>query len=48
MINYKHEPFTDFSVEANTKAYFEALAKVEAQLGAEYPLIIGCERGKEK
>ncbi|MEK4627042.1 MAG: L-glutamate gamma-semialdehyde dehydrogenase [Solibacillus sp.] len=44
MINYKHEPFTDFSVEANKQAYLEALAKVESQLGAEYPLIIGGER----
>lgn len=44
MISYKHEPFTDFSVEANKQAYLEALEKVEAQLGAEYPLIIGGER----
>ncbi len=44
MINYKHEPFTDFSVEANKQAYLNALAKVEAQLGADYPLIIGGER----
>ena len=44
MINYKHEPFTDFSVEANKQAYLDALAKVEAQLGADYPLIIGGER----
>ncbi|MEK4230835.1 L-glutamate gamma-semialdehyde dehydrogenase [Solibacillus sp. FSL H8-0538] len=44
MINYKHEPFTDFSVEENKQAYTEALAKVEQQLGADYPLIIGGER----
>ncbi|MGN7478342.1 L-glutamate gamma-semialdehyde dehydrogenase [Solibacillus silvestris] len=44
MINYKHEPFTDFSVEENKQAYLEALKKVEAQLGADYPLIIGGER----
>ena len=44
MIEYKHEPFTDFSVEENKKAYLEALNKVESQLGAEYPLIIGGER----
>ncbi|MEK5078298.1 L-glutamate gamma-semialdehyde dehydrogenase [Solibacillus sp. FSL W7-1436] len=44
MINYKHEPFTDFSVEANKQAYLEALKKVESQLGADYPLIIGGER----
>ncbi|MFY0744286.1 L-glutamate gamma-semialdehyde dehydrogenase [Solibacillus silvestris] len=44
MINYKHEPFTDFSVEENKQAYLEALKKVESQLGADYPLIIGGER----
>ena len=44
MINYKHEPFTDFSVEANKQAYLDALAKVESQLGSDYPLIIGGER----
>lgn len=44
MIKYKHEPFTDFSVEENKKAYLEALNKVESQLGADYPLIIGGER----
>lgn len=44
MINYKHEPFTDFSVEENKQAYLEALKKVESQLGANYPLIIGGER----
>ena len=44
MINYKHEPFTDFSVEENKQAYLQALKKVESQLGADYPLIIGGER----
>ena len=44
MITYKHEPFTDFSLEENKKAYEEALAKVEAELGADYPLIIGGKR----
>lgn len=44
MINYKHEPFTDFSVEENKQAYLEALKKVESQLGDDYPLIIGGER----
>ena len=44
MINYKHEPFTDFSIEANKQAYLNALAKVESQLGADYPLIIGGKR----
>jgi len=44
MIKYKHEPFMDFSVKENKEAYEEALAKVEAELGADYPLIIGGER----
>ncbi|OEC02955.1 1-pyrroline-5-carboxylate dehydrogenase [Lysinibacillus sphaericus] len=44
MIPYKHEPFTDFSQEANYNAYLEALNKVESYLGQDYPLIIGGER----
>ncbi|SCX69849.1 Aldehyde dehydrogenase family protein, partial [Lysinibacillus fusiformis] len=44
MIPYKHEPFTDFSQEANYNAYVEALNKVEGYLGQDYPLIIGGER----
>lgn len=44
MITYKHEPLIDFSVKENKAAYEEALAKVEAELGADYPLIIGGER----
>ena len=44
MIPYKHEPFTDFSVDENKKAFEEALKKVEADLGKDYPLIIGGER----
>lgn len=44
MIKYQHEPFTDFSVEENQYAYKEALIRVEAQLGGDYPLIIGGER----
>ena len=44
MIPYKHEPFTDFSTEANRIAYEKALALVEEDLGKEYPLIIGGER----
>ena len=43
MIPYKHEPFTDFSTEDNRLAYKKALALVEANLGKEYPLIIGGE-----
>ncbi|MED4916384.1 L-glutamate gamma-semialdehyde dehydrogenase [Geobacillus thermodenitrificans] len=41
---YKHEPFTDFTVDANRQAFLAALEKVEAELGREYPLIIGSER----
>lgn len=41
---YKHEPLTDFTVEANQRAFEDALKKVEAELGKDYPLIIGGER----
>jgi 1-pyrroline-5-carboxylate dehydrogenase len=41
---YKHEPLTDFTVEANKKAFEDALKKVEAELGKDYDLIIGGER----
>ncbi|WP_088006560.1 L-glutamate gamma-semialdehyde dehydrogenase [Indiicoccus explosivorum] len=44
MIAYKHEPFTDFTVEENRKAYEEALKQVKGYLGQDYPLIIGGER----
>lgn len=44
VVPYKHEPFTDFSVEENQKVMLEAIKKVEADLGGEYPLIIGGER----
>lgn len=44
MIPYKHEPFTDFSTEANRIACEKALALVEGDLGKEYPLVIGGER----
>lgn len=41
---YLNEPSLDFSVEANRAAMRAALAKVEKQLGREYPLIINGER----
>ncbi|WP_077624275.1 L-glutamate gamma-semialdehyde dehydrogenase [Sediminibacillus massiliensis] len=41
---YKHEPFTDFTIEANRKALEAEIKKAEAELGKEYPLIIGGER----
>jgi len=44
MIPYKHEPFTDFSVEENKQAFLAGLKTVEGYLGADYPLIINGER----
>ncbi|UOB21124.1 L-glutamate gamma-semialdehyde dehydrogenase [Macrococcus armenti] len=44
MIPYKHEPFTDFTVEENKQAMIEAIEKVNSYLGQDYPLIIGGER----
>ncbi|MBB6448750.1 1-pyrroline-5-carboxylate dehydrogenase [Geomicrobium halophilum] len=41
---YKHEPFTDFSVEKNRKDFREALQKVEAELGQHFDLLVGGER----
>ena len=44
VVPYTHEPFTDFSIEENKRQMEEALKKVEADFGKEYPLIIGGER----
>ncbi|WP_042141980.1 L-glutamate gamma-semialdehyde dehydrogenase [Paucisalibacillus sp. EB02] len=44
VVPYTHEPFTDFTVEENKQQILEALKKVEADLGKEYPLIINGER----
>lgn len=41
---YVTEPLTDFSDEKNVQAYQAALEKVNATLGADYPLVIGGER----
>jgi 1-pyrroline-5-carboxylate dehydrogenase len=41
---YITEPFTDFSIIANQNVFLDALAKVKANLGKTYPLIIGNER----
>ena len=38
---YKHEPFTDFTVEENRQAYLRGLKTVESYLGQDYDLIIG-------
>ncbi|KIL42581.1 1-pyrroline-5-carboxylate dehydrogenase [Jeotgalibacillus soli] len=44
MIPYKHEPFTDFSLEENKKAFELGLETVRAYLGQDYPLVINGER----
>lgn len=44
MIEYKHEPLTDFTKESEKQAYINAIQAVEKELGNEYPLIIGGER----
>src|SRR5690625_7945445 len=45
VVAYRHEPFTDFTIDENKQAMEEALKKVEAEiLGADYPLIINGER----
>jgi 1-pyrroline-5-carboxylate dehydrogenase len=41
---YKTEPYSDFSQPEVVSAYKHALEKVRAQLGQDYPLIIGGER----
>ena len=41
---FRNEPFTDFTNEQNAQAMREAIEKVKAQLGREYPLVIGGER----
>ncbi|HLA11071.1 MAG TPA: L-glutamate gamma-semialdehyde dehydrogenase [Pyrinomonadaceae bacterium] len=41
---FRNEPFTDFSKEENANAMRAAIAKVQAELGREYPLVIGGER----
>lgn len=41
---YKHEPFTDFTVEENRQAYLRGLQTVESYLGQDYDLIIGGEQ----
>jgi 1-pyrroline-5-carboxylate dehydrogenase len=43
---FRNEPFTDFSKEENAQAMRDAIAKVQDELGREYPLVIGGERIK--
>ncbi|MFF2855065.1 L-glutamate gamma-semialdehyde dehydrogenase [Peribacillus sp. NPDC058002] len=40
---YKHEPFTDFTIEENKNACNQALKVVQSEMGKGYPLIIGGE-----
>ena len=44
MIPYRPEPFTNFTEEQNMKAINEALENVQAELGRDYPLVIGGEK----
>ncbi|MDK8179228.1 L-glutamate gamma-semialdehyde dehydrogenase [Paenibacillus sp. UMB4589-SE434] len=44
MIEYRNEPFTDFTIETNKQAMEAALQRVGAQLGSTYPLIINGEK----
>lgn len=44
LLPFKNEPFTDFTDERNAQAMQQALENVEAQLGRDYPLIIGGQR----
>ena len=41
---FRNEPYTDFSRPENRRRMEEASAKVRAQLGREYELLIGGER----
>lgn len=41
---FKNEPFTDFSAPENKNRMNAALAKVEKDLGHEYPIVIGSEK----
>lgn len=41
---YRNEPFSDFSDAATAASYRAALAAVEAQLGRDWPLVIGDSR----
>ncbi|MFY2253450.1 MULTISPECIES: L-glutamate gamma-semialdehyde dehydrogenase [Priestia] len=40
---YKHEPFTDFALEENKNEFYKALEVVQAELGKDYPLVVGGE-----
>src|SRR5699024_4653568 len=44
IVTSPHEPFTDFGEGKNRNALLQAIKEVEADMGKEYPLIIGGER----
>ncbi|WP_028402252.1 L-glutamate gamma-semialdehyde dehydrogenase [Ectobacillus panaciterrae] len=44
VLQYSHEPFTNFKEEQHKKAFQESLAYVNTQLGKHYPLVINGER----
>lgn len=41
---FRNEPFTDFSTTANKEAMKAAIAKVKAEFGREYPLVVGSQK----
>lgn len=41
---FRNEPFADFTDERNAQQMLYAIERVEAQLGEEYPLVIGGDR----
>ncbi|MHC0039042.1 L-glutamate gamma-semialdehyde dehydrogenase, partial [Pseudoneobacillus sp. C159] len=41
---YKHEPFTNFTIDENRQGYLTGLNTVESYLGQDYPLVIGGEK----
>ncbi len=41
---FKNETYVDFSKPANRKKQLDAIAKVRAEIGREYPILIGSER----
>jgi len=44
ILPYKNEPFTDFTVEANKKAFEAALVKVKGEFNQHWDLLIGGKR----
>src|SRR5699024_11620081 len=44
MIPYKHEPFTDFSLDENKEALNKGFETIKKDFGSDYPLIINGER----